>query len=1194
MQHKLDAVNKEIESLSRALSQAPNDSPSVRLLCTSLGTSHAQRFDLLEESDDIRKMIEYTTIVLTLTPDDDPGVPGLLNTLGTAHNKRYERLGGLDDIEKSIEYHSMALAKLPDGHSDLPRELADLAVSHNNRFGRLGELEDVRRAIEYQSRALALTPDGHPKLSARLANLGAFHSYRFTRLGNLDDLEKAIEHQSRAIALTPDGNSGLSASLANLGAFHCYRFVRLGKLGDLEKAIEYTSRALALTPDGHPYLAGHLANLGVYHKNRFELLGELADLEKAMEYQSRALALTPEGHPNLPTGLANLGLSLRNRFQRLGELADLKKAIECQSRALALTPNGHPLISAHLTDLGVSHSDLFKRLGDLGDLEKAIEYDSRALALTPDDHPDLSTRLANLGASHSDRFMRLGKLSDLEKVIEYEARALDLTPDGHPHLSACLANLGVSYSNQFGRLGKLADLEKSIEYQSRALALTSDGNSNLPMLLANLGAFHSYRFMRLDDLDDLEKAIEHTSRALALTPDGHLDLSDRLANLGSLHSYRFTRLDELADLAKALEYKSRALDLTPDGHPHLSARLVNLGVSHSNGFQRLGKLADLDKAIEYQCRALKLTATDHPDSCLIHFKLALNHMYYYEFSSDPIHRRDSLHSFRIASQSPVGAPRDRFQHARAWAAWASRHNAMDCIEAYQTTIDLLPQVVWLGATTAQRYEDLELAATLATDAATAAIAAVDYSLALEWLEHARCVVWNQNLMLRSPLDQLEASYPSLSTSLRAVAHQLHSASSESKESRVVFTGSLAPEQVSQHHRRLAKEYNDLLTQARTLPGFEDFLRPMKVAGLVRAARHGPIVVVNCHKERCDALLILPGQTDIKHIPLPNFNSDKAQHAQAELKYSLQSMGLSQRGGQRRPMAEEDEQPEFGSVLAVLWNDVVKPILDALGLTNCIPPGNLPHITWCPTGAMSFLPLHAAGYYDQPLSRVFDYVVSSYTPTLTALLESTPYLLSPDTRVLAVGQATTSGHSPLPGTAMELKHVKAHIHGKAKYSQLMDNQATITSVLDSMEQHDWVHLACHAHQNVGDATRSGFFLHDGVLDLASINRRSFKRKGLAFLSACQTATGDEKLPDEAVHLASGMLIAGYTSVIATMWSVVDSDAPQVADKVYSQLMEEGKLGNGEAGKALHSAMAGLRERIGVENFSRWVPYIHIGS
>ncbi|KDN46869.1 hypothetical protein RSAG8_03946, partial [Rhizoctonia solani AG-8 WAC10335] len=231
--------------------------------------------------------------------------------------------------------------------------------------------------------------------------------------------------------------------------------------------------------------------------------------------------------------------------------------------------------------------------------------------------------------------------------------------------------------------------------------------------------------------------------------------------------------------------------------------------------------------------------------------------------------------------------------------------------------------------------------------------------------------------------------------------------------------------------------------------------------------------------------------------------------------------------------------------------------------------------------MSFLPLHAAGDYDQPHSRVFDYVVSSYTPTLTALLSSSPSSLGPGSRVLGVGQEFTStpGYrlNKLPGTTKELDLMKAHTEGvvNVKYSELKGEKATTAAVLDAMEQHDWVHLACHAHQNVGSATESGFFLHDGILDLASINRRSLKNKGLAFLSACQTATGDAKLPDEAVHLASGMLMAGYSSVIATMWSVVDDDAPFVADKVYDQLMKDGKVGNGEAGRALHDAVAGLQ-------------------
>ncbi|KEP47320.1 CHAT domain protein [Rhizoctonia solani 123E] len=536
-------------------------------------------------------------------------------------------------------------------------------------------------------------------------------------------------------------------------------------------------------------------------------------------------------------------------------------------------------------------------------------------------------------------------------------------------------------------------------------------------------------------------------------------------------------------------------------------------------------------------------------------------------------------------------------HSIYFVVLLSRSSLLDPdsrIEAYQTAIDLLPQYIWLGATTTQRYEDLSMTEALAVEAATAAIRSSNYSLALEWLEHARCVVWTQSLMLRSPLDELQSVDPDLKAQLQSVADQLHHAGSYSRESRALASGSMTLEQVAQEHRRLAKQYEDLLVQIRQLPGFDDFLRPMQANALVQAARTGPVVVITCYENNCDALLILPGQGTVGHVPLPSFSAHKAQQARETLESSLRCKGIRERGVKVRQ--EPGQKDGMLSLLATLWHDVIKPILDHLGYINNHSADKFPHITWCPTGALSFLPLHAAGDYDQDGSRVFDHVISSYTPTLTALLASgsSTTRSTSSCRILAIGQANTPKHSALPGTTRELAHIQSHTSSDVQYLQLIDSQATVSSVLNAMEQHDWVHLACHAHQNVSDPTKSGFFLHDGILDLAEINRRSFKGKGFAFLSACQTATGDDRLADEAVHLASGMLMAGYSSVIATMWSVHDEDAPLVADKVYAQLMKDGRVGNGEAGMALHNALAALRERVGEQKFERWVPYIHIGS
>jgi CHAT domain-containing protein len=195
--------------------------------------------------------------------------------------------------------------------------------------------------------------------------------------------------------------------------------------------------------------------------------------------------------------------------------------------------------------------------------------------------------------------------------------------------------------------------------------------------------------------------------------------------------------------------------------------------------------------------------------------------------------------------------------------------------------------------------------------------------------------------------------------------------------------------------------------------------------------------------------------------------------------------------------------------------------------------------------------------------------------------------------MAVGQASTRGLAPLPGTIAELDRI-AEFSRNIQFTRLDGDQATPTAVFAGMEQHSWVHFACHASQNITEPTKSAFHLHGGSLDLATITQKPLEHATLAFLSACQTATGDETLSEEAVHLAAGMIMAGYPSVIATTWSISDEDAPLIAEKVYTCMLEEGVPDSRKAAKALHHAVECLRAKVGVKEFVRWVPYIHIGQ
>lgn len=168
--------------------------------------------------------------------------------------------------------------------------------------------------------------------------------------------------------------------------------------------------------------------------------------------------------------------------------------------------------------------------------------------------------------------------------------------------------------------------------------------------------------------------------------------------------------------------------------------------------------------------------------------------------------------------------------------------------------------------------------------------------------------------------------------------------------------------------------------------------------------------------------------------------------------------------------------------------------------------------------------------------------------------------------------------------------------------LVESDGVVEQVLSAMKESDWVHFACHGVQDLASPTDSGLCLADERrLKLSDIIHLSRPRGGLAFLSACQTATGDKVLSEEAVHLAAGMLLAGYGGVIGSMWSIQDNVAPEVAKDVYEQLLRgDGVPDYKEAARALHGAVERLCRLGNVKDeslreawFLSWVPFIHVG-
>lgn len=276
------------------------------------------------------------------------------------------------------------------------------------------------------------------------------------------------------------------------------------------------------------------------------------------------------------------------------------------------------------------------------------------------------------------------------------------------------------------------------------------------------------------------------------------------------------------------------------------------------------------------------------------------------------------------------------------------------------------------------------------------------------------------------------------------------------------------------------------------------------------------------------------------------------------------------------------------------------------------PAKLPRIWWCPTGPLAFLPIHAAGKYihgksmaDECLS---DFAVSSYIPNVNFLHRmsepnSVKKSVDAPNGMLIISQSNTPGQKPIPCAADEGRKVSSQL-GKRGISHItLDNEkGTTDGVLRAMEAFSCIHLACHASQHITNPLKSSIYLHDGQLDLSEVMKKNFTHSDFAFLSACQTSAGDENLPEEAVHLASGMLAAGYRSVVGTMWSILDKHGPDLAEFFYESLLD-GVTGEGHrvdgagAARALHNATSQFRENLKIsdspDSLLAWVPYIHIG-
>ena len=296
-----------------------------------------------------------------------------------------------------------------------------------------------------------------------------------------------------------------------------------------------------------------------------------------------------------------------------------------------------------------------------------------------------------------------------------------------------------------------------------------------------------------------------------------------------------------------------------------------------------------------------------------------------------------------------------------------------------------------------------------------------------------------------------------------------------------------------------------------------------------------------------------------------------------------------------PDAHAEDERNLAGILDWLWAAIAAPVLKWLGFDEPPNPHMWPRIWWCPSGELSFFPLHAAGRHGTRTSpvpqTVLDRVVSSYTPSVRALLHARRpgpgETGTQSDRVAVVAMPETPGVSSLPEARL-----LAGLFGD-RANILTGPAATRDRLAAVLRTASWAHFACHADTDLADPTASRLCLYDHdtrpltVLDLARLN---LDHAELAFLSAGETAHAGPELADEAIHLGAACQVAGYRHVIATLWAVGDRPALRYAAEIYQQLAGCGPDG---AALAVHHAVRRRRDLMPGRPRA-WAAHLHYGG
>jgi len=852
-----------------------------------------------------------------------------------------------------------------------------------------------------------------------------------------------------------------------------------------------------------------------------------------------------------------------------------KKLIECLRKAQICLPDQHhvSIVLAkclYLRFKTTPPDDDYKE--GMAILDKIIPF--RGPGDTSSPFRGRALKLAGMFA-HT-QFSFSGKPEDLEEAIFRIRSRLEGTPLQDLYRSQIIEDLSLlerlrlqdysitrselaalSSNAEYSGLSSFRDLTASLTELDTVTAMPlSEANT---ILLKYLEPLQDSAIERLSDITDIEDGIKFCQEVLA-SHSGSKLAPKALEALPKLLRRAFDRTDQIEYIDEAISVCRNKLEASITRRPnsielisYLSIRLDYLSLKEDSAtvHQRefpyvVQKVQDLDELMRL-------------------FAAAVNdeHM-------------DILHRFPLSCN---------------WASIAHRHGHPSASIAYDQAISLMQAYLTFSPTLHVQHARLVAARhnmeVLPLAYASLQIRTGRLQQAIETLDQGRALLWTEMRGLRSSIAQLCVANSHLAGEFAAVNRDLEKLTltnfldTNLDDGDAGFKGIDSFGLLVERQQNLLDAREKLISQIQVLPGFDTFLRPPSFDTLRSVALHGPVIIVNHCRFGSDVLILLNNSPPSLITTADDFY-DRAQKLKDRL-WIARKKGLQ----------SDEYEDALRSVLKELYDIVGRSVIERLNALN-VPEQS--RIWWCPTSVFCSLPLHAMGPIPSDVGRpqyFLDLYISSYTPSLSALIESnkpTSHMPGMPSLLLAL-----QPDASMPQALNEMKAVRASC---PQVKALIATAATPPAVLEHLREHQFAHIVCHGILEPGKPFDSSFILFQGKrLSLLDIVQSRLPEAQFAFLSACHTAElTDESPVDEALHLAAAMQYCGFRSVVGTMWAMADADGPDLAGNFYKLVFADKTQGvryYERTAEALRDAVVKLRRKKTV-TLERWVNYVHYGA